>query len=130
MVQMPTGSGKNKVIGALTRELKNLQILVITPRILLVKETRKDVDCHGVLSGSLGKDLGDQHKLIIGTYQTMIGQVDIQKPDVIFIDECHLVPEDGDYRDLTLPLDCVSHSRAHALACLASHSLSNCIGLT
>ena len=31
---------------------------------------------------------------------------------------------------LTLPLDCVSHSRAHALACLASHSLSNCIGLT
>ena len=100
MVQMPTGSGKNRVIGALTRELKNRQILVITPRILLVKETRKDLDYHGVLSGSLGKDLGDQHQLIIGTYQTMIGQVDIQKPDVIFIDECHLVPEDGDYRDL------------------------------
>ena len=50
MVQMPTGSGKNRVIGALTRELKNRQILVITPRILLVKETRKDLDCHGVLS--------------------------------------------------------------------------------
>lgn len=31
---------------------------------------------------------------------------------------------------LTLPLDCVSHNRAHELACLASHSLSNCIGLT
>ena len=32
-------------------------------------------------------------------------------------------------RKLTLPLDCVSHNRAHALTCLASHSLSNCIGL-
>ena len=31
---------------------------------------------------------------------------------------------------MTLPLDCVSHNRAHALTCLASHSLSNCIGLT
>ena len=31
---------------------------------------------------------------------------------------------------MTLPLDCVSHNRAHELACLASHSLSNCIGLT
>ena len=32
--------------------------------------------------------------------------------------------------EMTLPLDCVSHNRAHELACLASHSLSNCIGLT
>ena len=31
---------------------------------------------------------------------------------------------------MTLPLDCVSHNRDHELACLASHSLSNCIGLT
>ena len=31
---------------------------------------------------------------------------------------------------LTLPLDSVSHNRDHELACLASHSLSNCIGLT
>jgi putative transposase len=36
----------------------------------------------------------------------------------------------GDFGELTLPLDCVSHNRTHALACLASHSLSNCIGLT
>ena len=31
--------------------------------------------------------------------------------------------------ELTLPLDCVSHNRAHELACMASHSLSNCFGL-
>ena len=32
--------------------------------------------------------------------------------------------------EVTLPLDSVSHNRDHELACLASHSLSNCIGLT
>ncbi len=37
---------------------------------------------------------------------------------------------DGLKARLTLPLDCVSHNRAHELAFLASHSLSNCIGLT
>ena len=31
---------------------------------------------------------------------------------------------------LTLPLDSVFHNRDHELACWASHSLSNCIGLT
>ena len=31
---------------------------------------------------------------------------------------------------VTLPLNCVSHNRVHELACLTSHSLSNCIGLT
>ena len=35
-----------------------------------------------------------------------------------------------DWGLLTLPLDSVSHNRDHELACLASHSLSNCIGLT
>ena len=33
-------------------------------------------------------------------------------------------------KGMTLSLDCVSHNRAHELACWASHSLSNCIGLT
>ena len=41
----------------------------------------------------------------------------------------HAVPQEGIHA-LTLPLDSVSHNRAHELACLASHSLSNCIGLT
>ena len=50
----------------------------------------------------------------------------------VFLDEMGLVVP---WRELvglilTLPLDCVSHNRAHELACLASHSLSNCIGLT
>ena len=40
------------------------------------------------------------------------------------------MPTGSGKNKVTLPLDCVSHSRAHALACLASHSLSNCIGLT
>ena len=40
------------------------------------------------------------------------------------------VKHDLKTNDLILPLDCVSHNRAHELACLASHSLSNCIGLT
>ena len=48
--------------------------------------------------------------------------------EVLRCDFCNLMSPEMD--KVTLPLDSVSHNRDHELACLASHSLSNCIGLT
>ena len=50
--------------------------------------------------------------------------------DPVFLLNKVIAENDPALWDVTLPLDCVSHNRAHALTCLASHSLSNCIGLT
>ena len=100
MIHMPTGTGKSKLIGLLSDRLRTNQVLIITPRIDLVTQTQPELGNHGVLSGNLGKERGNEHNLFIGTYQTMIKRHDMKVPDVIIIDECHYVPEEGDYRDL------------------------------
>ena len=48
----------------------------------------------------------------------------------LLLSDLHDESSDRMHAPLTLPLDCASHNRTHELARLASHSLSNCIGLT
>ncbi|MFI8616363.1 DEAD/DEAH box helicase family protein [Acidovorax sp. NPDC077693] len=100
LLVMPTGSGKSVVISEIVNRLDGKQILVITPRRSLLMQTRARLGVHGVLSSSLGNDLGDDHKVIAGTYQTMTRRPNLAEPDVIIIDECHLLPPDGSYAAL------------------------------
>ena len=99
MVVMPTGGGKTWVISALTEMFSNKQVLIITPRRRLLIQTRAKLNAHGVLSSNIGDDRGTHHSLVVGTYQTMIRRKP-EEPDVIIIDECHLVPPDSSYEEL------------------------------
>lgn len=100
LIVMPTGSGKSVVISEIVNRLHDRQVLVVTPRRSLLMQTRALLGAHGVLSSSLGNDLGDDHQVVAGTYQTMTRRPALVEPEVIIIDECHLVPSDGDYADL------------------------------
>ncbi len=97
---MPTGSGKSIVISAIVDCLDGRQILIITPRKRLLLQTCTRLRHHGVLSAGLGNDLGHGHRVVAGTYQTMVRRSEMAAPDVIIIDECHLVPPDGSYAEL------------------------------
>jgi DNA repair protein RadD len=56
---------------------------------------------NGVLSAGTGNDFGHSHRVIIGTFQTVMRRAKRLKiPTVIIIDECHLVPENSRYSDL------------------------------
>ena len=82
LVTIPTGGGKTLVISSIVNALKDRQILIITPRKKLLEQTVKWLN-----------DDGTTHKVIIGTYQTLIKR-DFVAPDVILVDEAHLVPDD------------------------------------
>jgi superfamily II DNA or RNA helicase len=100
MVHSPTGSGKTKMIGEIIRRLDNQQILLITPRIRLLEQTLPYLPRgHGVNSGQRGSDCGSGHSCVIGTFQSLIHR-SLKKPDVIIIDECHLVPPNSRYSKL------------------------------
>ena len=100
MVHSPTGSGKTKMIGEIIRRLDNPQILLITPRIRLLEQTLPYLPReHGVNSGQRGNDCGNGHSCVIGTFQSLIHR-NLKKPDVIIIDECHLVPPKSMYSKL------------------------------
>ena len=100
MVVMPTGGGKSVVIAEIAMMFPGKQILIITPRVRLLQEMRPLLGEHGVLSSSIGKDLGHRDNLLIGTYQTIINSLGMVPPWLIIIDECHLVPPDSQYGDL------------------------------
>jgi len=93
LLVLPTGAGKSLIIAELCRILKKEQIMIITPRIKLLKQNSKYIDGCGILSASLGNDTGDKHSVIIGTYQTLIKRKFVE-PSLIIVDEAHLVPED------------------------------------
>ena len=100
LVVMPTGSGKSIVIAEILSRLPGAQVLVITPRRNLLQQLRPLLDCHGVLSSGFGDDLGGEHFVVVGTYQTMTRRDGLVAPTVIIIDECHLLPPKGAYADL------------------------------
>ena len=95
MEVLPTGAGKSRIIAEIARRLPNSQILIITPRRSLLKQLQEQLlRPHGVLSSTLGNDLGGCHKLVVGTLQTIVRRK-IKAPDVIIIDENHLGNPDG-----------------------------------
>lgn len=100
LVVMPTGSGKSIVIAEITKHLHNQQILIITPRKRLLRQLRPYLGRHGILSGNLGRDLGHEHDTIAGTFQTMTRRKGLKTPNVIIMDECHLLPPGSKYKQL------------------------------
>lgn len=100
LVIAPTGAGKSLIIAALVEQLTDSQCLVITPRIKLLEQNAALIDETGILSGRIGGDTGDNHRVICGTYQTLIRKK-FKAPNVIIVDEAHLVPdEDSSYVEL------------------------------
>lgn len=100
LLLLPTGAGKSLIIAELTKRLSNKQILVVTPRIKLLQQNAKLIKGAGILSGKLGTDLGDKHRVLCGTYQTLINR-DVVEPEIIIIDEAHLIPDDdSEYANL------------------------------
>ena len=93
LIVAPTGAGKSLIIAELTKQLADKQIMVITPRIKLLQQNAKLIPNSGILSGKLGSDTGADHQVICGTYQTLIKR-DFVTPDIIIVDEAHLVPDD------------------------------------
>jgi superfamily II DNA or RNA helicase len=100
MLQLPTGSGKSRVIGEIVKSLPGKRILIITARTDLVKQNCDELDGHGVYCASLERLIANIKLVNIGTYHTMIRMTELDTPDVIIVDECHMVPEAGDYREL------------------------------
>lgn len=96
MVVLPTGGGKSVVIAEIVKRLPDLQILIIVPRRSLLKQLLKRLRAYGVLSSKLGNDLGDRHKLVVGTVQTIMRRK-IVPPDVMIVDENHVGNPDGAY---------------------------------
>lgn len=98
---VPTGGGKTLVIREIAERFPNAQVLILTPRRKLLEGVRKVFNAHGVLSSGTGKDLGYEHTVIIGTFQTVTRRAKRLKiPTVIIIDECHLVPKNSRYSEL------------------------------
>lgn len=96
---MPTGAGKSLVIAQLCKLLEK-QILVITPRIKLLDQNAALIPDCGILSASRGEDRGENHRVIVGTIQTLIRR-EFLSPEFIIIDEAHLIPgDDSEYEQL------------------------------
>lgn len=100
MVEVPTGGGKGHIIRELIERLCDKQILVLTPRVRLLMQLRPNMSLHGVLSGTIGDARGDRHRVIVSTFQTAIRRRLKRPPDVIIIDENHLVANESEYEAL------------------------------
>lgn len=92
LIVAPTGAGKSLIIAGLVAQLPDLQILIITPRIKLLQQNAALIEGAGILSGRLGNDTGEDHRVVCGTYQTMVKRY-FERPQLIIVDEAHLVPE-------------------------------------
>lgn len=91
IVSVPTGGGKTVILSCIANELSDLQILVITPRRKLLQQTANWLKDAGILSGNLGVDDGSKHRIVIGTYQTLIRR-EFKMPELVIVDEAHLLP--------------------------------------
>jgi type I site-specific restriction endonuclease len=102
LIEAPTGAGKTHIIDRITVQAEKLghQVLIVTPRVKLLKQTLKKLTSKtGVMSSILGSDTGHHHKVIIGTIQTLTKRTKLIEPTLIIIDEAHLVPPDSSYTD-------------------------------
>lgn len=97
LVVMPTGSGKSRLISSIAESLSHKRVLILTPRCKLLKQTSQVLGRHGILSGALGNELGNNHGLVLATIQTAIQRNDLIAPDVILIDEVHFISDTGLY---------------------------------
>ncbi len=102
LIEVPTGGGKTYIIAGITAEAikQSLQVMIVTPRKRLLEQTRRTLSnlpniAHGVMSGEIGSDTGHEHPVIIGTQQTLIRRDNLATPNLIIVDEVHLMPEDS-----------------------------------
>jgi late competence protein required for DNA uptake (superfamily II DNA/RNA helicase) len=103
LIVIPTGGGKTHVIVALAELAKahGHQVLIVTPRRRLLQQTREKLHHvnHGVLAAGQGEDTGTNHRIIVGTVQTLIRRNHFA-PTLIIFDECHMVNPDSRHGEL------------------------------
>jgi DNA repair protein RadD len=89
LITVPTGGGKSLTINYVAQRLPG-NILVVTHRIRLLRQNAARIDGTGILSGQIGEDRFDSHRILTGTYQTLLKR-EFGTPDFIILDECHLL---------------------------------------
>jgi superfamily II DNA or RNA helicase len=99
LIVIPTGGGKTLILTEIAEHAVNhdLKVLIITPRRELLDQISKSVGkiqsiSHGIMSGQIGYDTGEDHQAIVATSQTLIRRNNLVEPDLIIVDEAHLLP--------------------------------------
>lgn len=90
----PCGCGKSIVIAQLTKEFHDKKILIITPRKKLLVQNAKYIPGCGICSGNYGFDTGENHQILLSTFQSLLARNNTEKFDIIIIDEVHLLSDD------------------------------------
>ncbi len=90
LIEVPTGGGKTLIARQISLELiaKNKQILFVTPRETLLRQTEEDFNGLGTQTVHGTKQYNSTHPILISTLQTANRRKELT-PNVIIIDEVH-----------------------------------------
>jgi superfamily II DNA or RNA helicase len=91
LIQIPTGGGKTLIAKEIAVELvakKNMQVLFVAPKIVLMEQTAKVFKTLKPHIVHRDRQYDHKHHVLISTIQTASRREDL-RPDVIIIDEIH-----------------------------------------
>jgi DNA repair protein RadD len=99
LIVMPTGSGKSKVISAIARQQAGKRVLIITPRVHLASQLGMEFgpDEASLVCATLKAERETDAEIVVATIQTLKNSQLNFRPDVILIDEVHMLPAEGEY---------------------------------
>ena len=93
VIKAATGYGKSYLIVQICRMYPDLNIVVTTARVAVLKELYKRLSTDPLLKGSVGcisgwKNTGNEHRITVSTIKSLI-KVDMPACDLLLADECH-----------------------------------------
>lgn len=97
MIISPTGSGKSFMIKSLASHNRDLNTLILAPRVQIVDQQNARLGDlpHGILCETMGKkDRFSTSRCLIASFQTAATSTWL-KPDLVIADECHMLGPDS-----------------------------------